>query len=64
MCFIPDDYLLIATDAENYYVYLDEAKLFDVPGSNHDPDSEADVIIPSDDIKNYLTTKSERKNKK
>lgn len=60
MCFIPNNYLIIATDANNYYIKLDE-KIFQ--GKN-DIAENIDENMSNEEAINFLTTVPEsQKNK-
>lgn len=54
MCFIPNDYLIISTIAENYYVKLDEDKLFN--RSNAIQLNSMSQEMNNEDTINYMTT--------
>ena len=64
ICFIPNDYLLISTNINNYHVNLDENRLFSkqtTDGSKLEKISEEDNAEAEDAIK-YMTTSSNNQN--
>jgi len=60
MCFVPNDFLIIATDANNYYIKLDEKMFW---GKNKITET-IDENMSNEEAINFLTSAPESQRKK